>query len=96
MRIKVSSLRWAGLAALVLMLIVAGLRAAHVGVGAAIKRQPVVRLVLAKITDLEVALDTEPPTPPAGLVASTAPVVQAMQSYINADHVTKHVMAPFG
>jgi hypothetical protein len=77
------------------MLIAAGLKDAHLGVGAAIARQPAVKLVQKKITDLAILLDREPPTPPAGLVAGRAPFVQKVQSYITYDHVTKHLTAPF-
>lgn len=74
------------LVAIVSMLIVAGLRDAHLGIRAAIRK---------KITDLEVALDTKPPTAPADLVAGRAPVVWAVQNYYNRAQLTKHVMAPF-
>jgi hypothetical protein len=90
-----SLLRWVAFAGLGLMLIVAGLKEAHLGIGAVIARQPFAKLVQAKITDLEILLDHEPPTPPAGLVAGNAPYVQKVQSYITYDHVTKHMTAPF-
>jgi hypothetical protein len=88
-------LRWVALVGLGLMLIVAGLKQAHLGVGATILRQPVVKPVLDKIAALEILLDHEPPTQPAGLVAGRAPVVQNVQGYITYDHVAKHVTAPF-
>lgn len=91
----VSLLRLVALVALGLILIVAGLREAHFGIRGALARHPVVRLARQKITDLEVALDAKPPTAPAGLIASRAPVVRAVQSYINSAHVTKHRTAPF-
>lgn len=58
-------------------------------------RHPIVKLAQEKIIDLESVLDTEPPTAPAGLVASRAPVVRAVQGYIKYEYVTKHVTAPF-
>jgi hypothetical protein len=93
--VGVSLLRLVALITLGLVLIVGGLREAHLGIRGAIARQPIVNLVRKKITDLEVALDNKPPTAPAGLTASRAPVVRAVQSYINRAHITKHVMAPF-
>jgi hypothetical protein len=91
-------LRWIALVALGLMLIATGLEEAHLGLGIrrAIARHPVVSLARKKITDLEEVLDTTPPTPPAGLVASRAPVVRAVQGYINKNaFLTKHTTAPF-
>jgi hypothetical protein len=88
-------LRWVGLVALVLVLVVAGLKESHTGIGSVIARQPVVGLIRDKFIDLAVLLDREPPTPPADLVAGRAPFVQKVQSYITYDHVTKHVTAPF-
>jgi hypothetical protein len=93
--LEVSLLRWVAMAALGLILIVAGLKEAHIGMGAVIARQPVAVLILDKITDLAVLLDREPPSPPTDLVAGTAPFVQKVQSYITYDHVTKHSTAPF-
>jgi hypothetical protein len=94
---EVPLLRWIALVALGLMLFVAGLGEAHLGLGIRnlVAHHPIVKLARKKITDLEVALDTEPPTAPVGLVASKAPVVRAVQSYLNYAYQTKHVTAPF-
>jgi hypothetical protein len=81
--------------ALGLMLVLGVLREAHLGIRGAIARHPIVRLAQKRITDLEVALDAKAPTAPLGLVASKAPVVLAVRSYLNRAHVTKHVTAPF-
>jgi hypothetical protein len=90
-------LRWIALVLVGMILIVAGLGRANPGLGIrnAVAHNPILNLVRKKITDLEVALDTEPPTAPAGLVASRAPVVRAVQGYLNYEYVTKHVTAPF-
>jgi hypothetical protein len=90
-------LRLIALVAMGLMLIVAGLGEAHLGLGirSVVAHHPIVKLARKKITDLEVALDTEPPTAPAGLIASRAPIVRAVQGYLKYEYVTKHITAPF-
>jgi hypothetical protein len=93
--LEVKSFRCITIIVLGLVLIVAGLKEAHLGIGTVIAQQPITKLIVKKLTGLEVLLDREPPTVPTGLVAGEAPFVQRVQSYITYDHVTKHVTVPF-
>lgn len=88
-------LRWVALGALGLMLIVTGLKQAHLGIRHVIASQPPVAMVLNTFRDVEISLDIEPPTTPTGLTAGRAPIVLEARSYINRAALTKHVMAPF-